>query len=153
MIVLELEADSDRLLVGGSSSDQAVCFFKSRLSSTSLRALGNLKQPTDCSSDLKLEDQSDSDSELNRQPEATVRLSFKLTFSIGKVDGLSSSPTGPDQLPVTVTVVLTAPLRGIAAIATLERFVVYCSCEQNISAAPPGAAQRARGIAQAVTVQ
>ena len=40
---------------------------------------------------------------------------------------------------------------GITPIATLERFVVYCSCEQNISAAPPGAAQRARGIAQAVT--
>ena len=35
-------------------------------------------------------------------------------------------------------------LFGIAAIATLERFVVYCPCEQIISAAPPGAAQRAR---------
>ena len=33
----------------------------------------------------------------------------------------------------------------------LERFVVYRSCEQIISAAPPGAAQRARGIAQAFT--
>ena len=44
-----------------------------------------------------------------------------------------------------------APLRGIAPIATWERFVVYCSCKQIISAAPPGAAQRARGIAQAVT--
>ena len=41
-------------------------------------------------------------------------------------------------------------LFGITAIATLERFVLYCSCKQNISAAPPGAA-RARGIAQAVT--
>ena len=45
-----------------------------------------------------------------------------------------------------------APQRGIAPIATLERFVVYCSYEQNILAAPPGAAQRARGIARAVTV-
>ena len=44
-----------------------------------------------------------------------------------------------------------APLRGITPIATLERFVVYCPCEQNISAAPPGVAHRARGIAQAVT--
>ena len=44
-----------------------------------------------------------------------------------------------------------APLRGITPIATLERFVVYRSCEQNISAAPSGAAQRARGIARAVT--
>ena len=44
-----------------------------------------------------------------------------------------------------------APLPGIAPIATLERFVLYCSCEQIISAAPAGAAQRARGIAQAVT--
>ena len=42
--------------------------------------------------------------------------------------------------------------RGIAPIATLERFVVYCSSELIISAAPPGAAQRARGIAQAVTL-
>ena len=42
-----------------------------------------------------------------------------------------------------------APLRGIAPIATLERFVVYCSCEQIISAAPRGAAQKARGIARA----
>ena len=41
--------------------------------------------------------------------------------------------------------------RGIARIATLDRVVVYCSCEQIISAAPPGAAQRAQGIAQAVT--
>ena len=45
-----------------------------------------------------------------------------------------------------------APLRGITPIAALERFVAYCSCEQIISAVPPGAAQRARGIAQAVTI-
>ena len=40
-----------------------------------------------------------------------------------------------------------APLRGITPIATLERFY----CEQKMSAAPPGAAHRAQGIAQAVT--
>ena len=44
-----------------------------------------------------------------------------------------------------------APLRGIAPITTLERFVVYCLCKQIISALPQGAAQRALGIAQAVT--
>ena len=44
-----------------------------------------------------------------------------------------------------------APLLGIAPIKTLERFVVYCSCEQIVLAAPPGVAQRAQGIAQAVT--
>ena len=45
-----------------------------------------------------------------------------------------------------------APLRGITPIATLERFVVYCSCWPIIlGPGQPGAAQRARGIAQAVT--
>ena len=57
-----------------------------------------------------------------------------------------------EQIPLLFPRGCAAPLRGISAIATLERFVVYCSCEQNILAAPPGAAQRARGIAQAVTV-
>ena len=33
------------------------------------------------------------------------------------------------------------------------KFDVYCSCEQIISAAPTGAAQRAREIAQAVTLR
>ena len=56
-----------------------------------------------------------------------------------------------EQIPLFYPRGCAAPLLGIAAIATLERFVLYCSCEQNISAAPPGAAQRARGIAQAVS--
>ena len=46
-------------------------------------------------------------------------------------------------------------LRRIAALGARGTawisFVFYCSCEQIISAAPPGAAQIARGIAQAVT--
>ena len=53
-----------------------------------------------------------------------------------------------EQIPLFYSRGLAAPLRGIAPISTLERFVVYCSCEQIISAAPGGAAQRARGIAQ-----
>ena len=56
-----------------------------------------------------------------------------------------------EQIPLFYQRCCAAQLRGIKPIATLERFVVYCSCEQIISAAPPGAAQRAQGIAQAVT--
>ena len=40
---------------------------------------------------------------------------------------------------------------GRAAVTYGYSHRMFCWCEQNISAAPPGAAQRARGIAQAVT--
>ena len=75
------------------------------------------------------------------------RLHFKQT--LGPVNVMSKA--GSISPMRNSSIVGIGPLRGIRPIATLERFAVYCSCKQNISAAPPGAAQRARGIAQAVT--
>ena len=42
-----------------------------------------------------------------------------------------------EQIPLFYPRGCAAPLRGIAAIATLERFVVYCSCEQTRPRAQP----------------
>ena len=43
-----------------------------------------------------------------------------------------------EQIPLSYPRGCAAPLRGIAHIATLERFVVYCSCKQIISGRDPG---------------
>ena len=70
---------------------------------------------------------------------ATCKKLWHKSYTLGHCLGNSISPCSTRA----------APLRGIAAIATLERFVVYCLSELIISGSAPG--RWAQGIAQAVT--
>ena len=66
------------------------------------------------------------------------------SFAIWTVPTNLSKKKKIENIPLFYPRGCAAPLRGIAPIATLERFVVYCSSELIISARPPGAGPRAR---------
>ena len=88
----------------------------------------------------------------SRLVESLLQGGFQIDPELERHHDCSKPSVKFEQFPLPYPRSCAAPLQGIAPIATLERFVIYCSCEQIISAAPPGAAQRARGIAQAVTL-
>ena len=85
----------------------------------------------------------------SRLVESLLQGGFQIDPELERHHDCSKPSVKFEQFPLPYPRSCAAPLQGIAPIATLERFVVYCSCEQIIWAA--GVAQRARGIAQAVT--